>query len=41
LKRSWNVNVKNEVAWPIWVIKIQVMAKRTARNQIDNLTPHH
>jgi hypothetical protein len=36
LEISCNVNVQNMLAWPIWVIKTQVMAKRRA-----TLTPDH
>ncbi len=36
LKRSWNLNGWNGFAWPIWVIKTQVMAKRRARSQFDS-----
>jgi hypothetical protein len=39
LKSSWNVDVWNGFAWPIWTPKTQVMVKRRAGNQIGNLTP--
>jgi hypothetical protein len=32
LKSSWNVNVSNGLAWPIWVPKTQVMAKSKAES---------
>jgi hypothetical protein len=41
LKRSWNVDVLNGLARPIWVLKTQVMAKGKVRSQIVNLTPNH
>jgi hypothetical protein len=41
LKSSWNVDVYNGFASPIWTSETQVMAKRNARNQIDNLTFDH
>jgi len=41
LKSSWNVNVWNGLAWPIWILETQVMAKRWAGSQIGNLTPDH
>jgi hypothetical protein len=41
LKISWNVIIWNGLAWPIWVLKIQVMAKRKAKTQSVNLTPAH
>jgi hypothetical protein len=41
LKSSWNLNVWNGLAWPIWTPKTQVMAKRKAGSQIGNLTPNH
>jgi len=36
---SWNVDVENGLALLIWTSKTQVMAKRRAESQIDNLTP--
>jgi hypothetical protein len=39
LKSSWNLNIKNGLALLIWTSETQVMAKRKAQNQIDNLTP--
>jgi hypothetical protein len=41
LKISWNVDVWNGLAWPIWTSETQVMAKRKAGSQIGNLTPDH
>jgi hypothetical protein len=41
LKNSWNVDVSNGLAWPIWVLKTQVMAKRKVKNQNVNLTSTH
>jgi len=41
LKSSWNVDVSNELAWPIWTPETQVMAKRRVSNQIGNLIPNH
>ncbi len=41
LESSWNVDVWNELAWPIWTPKTQVMVKIKVGNQIDNLTPDH
>ncbi len=41
LEISWNLDVKNMLAWPIWVIKTEVMGKRRAGSQIGNLTPDH
>jgi hypothetical protein len=41
LKRSWNVDVWNGLAWPIWTPKTQVMAKRRVGSRNDNLTPIH
>jgi hypothetical protein len=38
MKIFWNVNILNGLALPIWTSKTQVMAKRRAGNQIDNLT---
>jgi hypothetical protein len=31
----------NGFAWPIWVLKTQVMTKKRVGNQVDNLTPNH
>jgi hypothetical protein len=36
LESSWNVNVWNGLAWPIWTPETPYMAKRRA-----NLTPDH
>jgi hypothetical protein len=41
LESSWNLNVWNGFAWPIWTSETQVMAKRRVESQIDNLTPDH
>ncbi len=41
LEISWNENVWNGLAWPIWTFKIQVMAKRRVGSQIGNLTLDH
>jgi hypothetical protein len=41
LKRYWNINVQNGIAWPIWTSTTQVMAKRKVRSRIGNLTPDH
>jgi len=41
LKIYWNVDVLNGLAWPIWTLKTQVMAKRKSGSQIGNLTPDH
>jgi hypothetical protein len=41
LKSYENVNVENELAWAIWTFAAQVMCKRRARSQTDNLTPNH
>jgi hypothetical protein len=39
LESSWNLDVWNEFAWPIWTPKTQVMAKRRVGSRIGNLTP--
>jgi hypothetical protein len=41
MESSWNLNILNGLASPIWTSETQVMAKRRARNQIGNLTPDH
>jgi hypothetical protein len=41
LERSWSVDVKNGLVGVIWTSATQVMGKRRARSQIDNLTPDH
>jgi hypothetical protein len=41
LKIYWSLDVQNGLAWPIWTSATQVMAKRKARSQIDNLTLDH
>jgi len=34
-----SVDVENGLAWAIWTSTTQVMAKRKARSQTNNLTP--
>jgi hypothetical protein len=41
LERPWSVDVENGLAWAIWRFAAQVMVKRRAGSQIDNLTPDH
>jgi hypothetical protein len=41
MERSWNLDVQNGLASPIWTSKTQVMAKRRVRSRIGNLTPDH
>jgi hypothetical protein len=41
LKIYWSVDVQNGLTWPIWTSATQVMAKRKAGSQTDNLTPDH
>jgi hypothetical protein len=41
LKRSWSVDIENVLALIIWTYLAQVMGKRRAGSQIDNLTPDH
>ncbi len=41
LKSSWNVDVWNGLAWPIWILKTQVTVKRKVGSQICNLTLDH
>jgi hypothetical protein len=41
LERYESVDVENELAWAIWTSSAQVMCKRRAGSQIDNLTPDH
>jgi hypothetical protein len=41
LKSSWNLDVWNGLAWPIWTSETQVMVKRRAESQIGSLTPDH
>ncbi len=38
---SWNLDVRNGLASPIWTSETQVMAKRRAGSRIGNLTPDH
>jgi hypothetical protein len=41
LKRSWNVDVQNGLAWAIWTSTAQVMVERKAGSQTGSLTPDH
>jgi hypothetical protein len=41
LKIYWNVNVQNGLAWPIWTIATQVMAKTKVESQTGSLIPNH
>jgi hypothetical protein len=41
LESYQNVDVENGPTWAIWTFATQVMAKRRAKSQIDNLTPDH
>jgi hypothetical protein len=41
LESSWNLDVWNELSWPIWVLKTWFMAKRKVGSQIANLSPEH
>jgi hypothetical protein len=41
LERSGNVDIENGLALVIWTSIAQVMGKRRAGSQIDNLTPDH
>jgi hypothetical protein len=41
LKSYQNVDIENGLAWVIWTFAAQVMAKRRAGNQTDNLTLEH
>jgi len=45
LERSWNVDVRNDLAWTIWTSTAQVIGQRKAGSQIANqtgsLTPDH
>ncbi len=41
LERSWNVDVRNGLAWAIWTSPAQVMVERRAGSQTANLTPEH
>jgi len=41
LERPWSVDVENGLAWAIWTSTAQVMVKRRAESQIDNLTSDH
>jgi hypothetical protein len=40
-KRSWSLDVQNGLTWTIRTYAAQVMGKRKAKSQIDNLTPDH
>jgi len=39
MERSWSLDVQNGLAWSIWTSVAQVMGKRKAGSQTDNLTP--
>jgi hypothetical protein len=39
LENYQSVDVENGLAWAIWTSVAQVMAKRKAGSQTDNLTP--
>jgi hypothetical protein len=41
LKISWNINVKNGFASPIWTFETQVMAKKRVGSQVGSLIPDH
>jgi hypothetical protein len=41
LKISWNINVKNGFASPIWTLETQVMAKKRVGSQVGSLIPDH
>jgi hypothetical protein len=41
LKRSWNVDIENALAFSIWTSAAQVMGKRRAGSQTGSLTPDH
>jgi len=41
MESSWNVDIWNGLALPIWTSKTHVMVKRRAGSQIGNLTPDH
>jgi hypothetical protein len=41
LKISWDVDIKNGLAWPIWVLITQVMAEIKVDIQSTNLIPNH
>jgi hypothetical protein len=41
MENSWNLNILNGLASPIWTFETQVMAKRRVGSQIDSLTPDH
>jgi hypothetical protein len=41
LESYQSVNVENGLTWAIWTSATQVMAKRKAGSQSDNLTPDH
>jgi hypothetical protein len=38
---SWKLDVYNGISWPIGVLKTQVMVKRRAKSQINDLIPNH
>jgi hypothetical protein len=41
LENYENVDVENELVWAIWTSAAQVMCKRRAWSQTNNLTPEH
>jgi len=41
LENYWSVHVENGLAWTIWTSTAQVMTKRRAGSQTDNLTFDH
>jgi hypothetical protein len=41
LERSWSVDIENGLTLVIWTFVAQVMGKRRAGSQTDNLTPDH
>jgi len=41
IRKLLEQDVWNGLSWPIWTLKIKVMAKRKVRNQIGNLTSEH
>jgi hypothetical protein len=41
LENYQSVDVKNGLTWAIWTSAAQVMAKRRAGSQTNNLTPNH
>jgi hypothetical protein len=41
LERSGSIDIENGLALAIWTSVAQVMGKRRAESQTDNLTPDH